>query len=334
MDIGSLPVTVERGVARDGAPRLSIVIPLFNEVESLPHLKRAIDEMLARERIDAELVFVDDGSRDGSGGVLDEYLAADDRVCVIRFRNNRGKSAALSAGFEAARGEFVATMDADLQDDPGEIPRLIAKCEQDGLDLVSGWKKKRRDPLSKKIPSRFFNFVARLFSRIKIHDFNCGLKVYRCDVVRTFELYGELHRFIPILVNANGWTVGELPVVHHPRRWGKTKFGLPRFLHGFLDLLTVLFLVRYAARPMHLFGGVGLLFGLAGFVILAVLTVEWFVGVPIGNRPLFFLGILLMIVGVQFFTLGLLGEQINHMRQKMERVHRLERRTDDAVRSE
>jgi len=291
--------------------RITVLVPLFNEEESLPHLKVALDEVLAREKIRAELLFVDDGSSDGSAGMIDGFAREDKRVKVIHFRRNRGKSAALEAGFRQAQGEFVVTMDADLQDDPNEIPSLIAKLEQ-GFDMVSGWKRKRHDPLSKIMPSKFFNLVARLTSGIHLHDFNCGLKIYRREVLDTIDLYGELHRFIPILAGSQGWRIGELPVQHHARKWGKTKFGISRFLYGFLDLLTVLFITRFAVRPMHLFGGIGLLTSLVGFAILVYLTVMWYMGHGIGNRPLFFLGILLMIVGMQSFSIGLIGEMITH----------------------
>jgi glycosyltransferase involved in cell wall biosynthesis len=332
MEVRSLPTESGQQLNNEH-PDVSIVVPLYNEVESLPHLKPAIDSVLEREDISAQLIFVDDGSQDGSYDLLQQFMDVDDRVTVIRFRRNQGKSAALAAGFEVVTGKYVITMDADLQDDPKEIPNLIARVEA-GFDMVSGWKKKRHDPISKTIPSKFFNGVARLSSGIKIHDFNCGLKIYRKEVVETFELYGELHRFIPILAKSQGWEVGELVVQHHPRKWGRTKFGFARFLHGFLDLLTVLFLVRFAARPMHLFGAVGMLFGIVGFGVLTNLTVEWFLGTPIGDRPIFFLGILLLIVGVQFFSMGLIGEQINHMRQKTERVHRLDRDFQQSIESE
>lgn len=292
-------------------PDITILIPLYNEEESLPHLKEAFDEVLGRESLNAEMIFVNDGSRDGSAEILDGFATKDKRVQVIHQRTNRGKSAALDMGFRAAKGKYVVTMDADLQDDPNEIPNLVAKLEE-GYDLVSGWKKKRYDPISKTIPSKFFNFVARITSGIRLHDFNCGLKIYRREVLDTIDLYGEQHRFIPILAGSQGWQVGELIVQHHPRKWGVTKFGLSRFLYGFLDLLTVLFLTRFAVRPMHLFGGFGLFSFLVGFVILAYMTVNWFMGVGIGNRPLFFLGILTMIVGVQSFSIGLIGEMITH----------------------
>jgi len=300
------------------SPQLSILVPLFNEAESLPHLKAAIDEVLSREQLDAEILFVDDGSRDESGSIIDRFAREDTRVEAFHFRTNRGKSAALNHGFKHARGQFVLTMDADLQDDPNEIRHLLGKMEE-GFDLVSGWKKKRYDPLSKIIPSRFFNFIARLASGIAIHDFNCGLKLYRREVVETIELYGELHRFIPVLAHSQGWRVGETVVQHHPRRWGKTKYGISRMLYGALDLLTVLFITRFSIRPMHLFGAFGLISLLAGFAILLYLSVQWFMGVPIGNRPLFFLGILAMILGVQFFSIGLLGELITNLRVRTQR---------------
>jgi len=292
-------------------PKISIIIPLYNEAESLPHLKETLDRILAREKLDAELLFVNDGSTDSSREQLDRFAESDPRVRVIMFRRNYGKSAAVDAGFRSALGEYVITMDADLQDDPEEIPNLIAKLEE-GYDLVSGWKKKRYDPLSKKIPSRIFNWSVRIFSGIRLHDFNCGLKIYRRQVLETIRVYGELHRFIPMLVAAQGWRVGELIVQHHPRQWGTTKFGISRFVGGMLDLMSVLFITRFKTQPMHLFGSFGLFSMLIGLVILLYLTISWFLGVPIGQRPLFFLGILLVIVGIQFFSIGLIGELISH----------------------
>ena len=299
-------------------PTLSILVPLYNEAESLPHLKEEIDKVLDREKIDTEIIFVDDGSQDGSSEIIQKFSQDDPRVRTFHFRRNRGKSAALDVGFKVARGTYVVTMDADLQDDPNEIPSLIAKLEE-GYDLVSGWKKRRHDPPSKTIPSRFFNFTARLTSGINIHDFNCGLKIYRREVLDTIELYGELHRFIPVLAHSQGWRVGEIEVLHHARKWGKTKYGISRMLYGALDLLTVLFITRFAIRPMHLFGAFGLISLLVGFIILVWLSVQWFMGVPIGNRPLFFLGILAMILGMQFFSIGLLGELITNMRMQRNR---------------
>ncbi len=294
------------------SPEISIVVPLYNEVDSLPHLKAALDAVIERGKISAEIIFIDDGSNDGGREMLDGFAAADNKIRVHHFRRNRGKSDALDIGFSLASGKYIITMDADLQDEPAEIPNLIRRLEE-GYDLVSGWKKKRHDPLTKTIPSKLYNWVARMLSGIPLHDFNCGLKIYRREVLETIHVYGELHRFIPILVQAQGWSVSELPVKHNPRRWGTTKFGISRFLHGFLDLLSVLFLTRFTGRPMHLFGSFGLISVILGFTVLVFLTVGWFMGVPIGNRPLFFLGILLIIVGIQFFSIGLLGELISHM---------------------
>jgi glycosyltransferase involved in cell wall biosynthesis len=228
---------------------------------------------------------------------------------MVRFRRNYGKSAALAVGFKEAAGRYVITMDADLQDDPAEIPALIAKIK-DGWDMVSGWKKKRYDPISKTIPSRFFNFVTARMSGIDIHDFNCGLKAYRNEVIKSVNIYGEMHRYIPVLAKMAGFTVSELVVHHHPRKYGKTKFGLSRFFKGFLDLLTVMFTSRYTQRPLHVFGtlGGGMLF--AGFVINAWLTIEWLMGYPVGNRPMLMLGVLLMLLGIQLISTGLLAEMI------------------------
>jgi len=294
-------------------PLLSIVIPLFNEVDSLPHLKKAIDTVLEREKIDTEILFVNDGSTDGSDKTIDRFASEDSRVKITHFRRNRGKAAALDTAFRLAKGKYVITMDADLQDEPEEIPKFIEKLEE-GYDLVSGWKKKRHDPLSKTIPSKLYNTVARIISGVKLHDFNCGFKIYRREVLDTIQIYGELHRFIPILVDAQGWRVGELEVKHNPRRWGKTKYGISRFLKGFLDMLSVTYITRFQSSPMYLFGTIGFIVLLAGSIVLAYLSVGWFMGVSISGRPLFFLGILMIIVGLQFFSLGLLGEMISHMR--------------------
>ncbi len=298
-------------------PVLTLVIPLFNEEEALPHLKEALDTVLEREKIPAQILFVNDGSSDGSAAIINSFADEDNRVQVHHFKRNRGKSDALDLGFRLARGKYIITMDADLQDDPEEIPRLIAKLE-DGYDLVSGWKRKRHDPLNKTFPSKVFNWMARVTSGVKLHDFNCGLKIYRREVVETLRVYGELHRFIPILAHSQGWRVGELAVNHHPRKWGVTKYGFTRFLKGMLDLLSVTFLTRFTFSPMYLFGSIGMVSTLVGLAVLIYLSVGWFMGVWIGNRPLFFLGILLMIVGIQFFSLGLISELISHMRMNMQ----------------
>jgi glycosyltransferase involved in cell wall biosynthesis len=239
----------------------------------------------------------------------------DKNIKIISFRKNHGKSAALSEGFKLARGAIIITMDADLQDDPREIPNLIKKIHT-GYDMVSGWKKKRNDPLSKTIPSKFFNRTTSLLTGIKIHDFNCGLKAYRRDVVKEIPVYGELHRYLPVLAHWMGYRVGEIVVEHHPRRFGKTKYGFKRFFDGFFDLLTVLFLTRYRQKPMHLFGLMGLVTFFLGAGILIYLTILWFSGHGIGNRPLLFLGILLVIVGMQSFSLGLIGEMITNTKDE------------------
>jgi glycosyltransferase involved in cell wall biosynthesis len=242
---------------------------------------------------------------------LKEIAKNDNRFRYLSFRKNYGKSAALHVGFKAATGDAVVTMDADLQDDPQEVQNLLKKLDE-GFDLCSGWKKKRQDPFIKKISSKFFNFVTRVISGIKIHDFNCGLKAYRKEVVENVKVYGELHRYIPVLAKWQGYTVTEIPVMHHPRRYGKTKFGITRFFKGFIDLFTVTFVTRYIKRPMHFFGFLGALSFLIGFVVLGYLTILWIQGIPLSNRPMLFLGMLLIIVGVQLFAVGLLGEVIVH----------------------
>lgn len=292
--------------------KVTILIPLFNEEESLHPLYKAIKESLNKIECDQEILFVDDGSTDRSINILRELAGKDNKVKFISFRKNYGKSAALHVGFKAATGNAVITMDADLQDDPDEIYHLISKLEE-GFDLVSGWKKKRFDPFIKKQSSKFFNYVTRVLTGIKIHDFNCGLKAYRKDVVKNVEVYGELHRYIPVLASHQGFRVTEIPVKHHPRRYGKTKFGISRFFKGFVDLITVLFNTRYITRPMHLFGFLGAMSFLVGFLVNAYLTYEkLFLDKAIGNRPMLFLGMLLIIVGAQFFSVGLLGEILVH----------------------
>jgi len=289
-------------------PPVSVVIPLFNEEESLPELYQRLRANLARFE-DWEIIFVDDGSRDRSLDILTDLHRQDPRVKVISFRKNNGKSAALAVGFEAARGDYVITMDADLQDDPDEIPSLVRKLEE-GWDLVSGWKKVRHDPISKTVPSKFFNRVTGIMSGLRLHDFNCGLKIYRNDVAKQLPVYGEMHRFLPALAHLDGYRVSEIPVQHHPRKYGRTKFGMSRFISGFLDLVTVIFLQKYARKPLHLFGVAGMILTLAGLLILGYLTIGWFQGIWIGNRPLFFLGILLMVFGAQSFAIGLIGEML------------------------
>lgn len=292
-------------------PDLSIVVPVLDEEESLPRLADGIRNACDGAGLSFEVWMVDDGSEDASWATIESLHGDDPRFAGIRFRRNYGKSAALAAAFERTNGRYVITMDADLQDDPAEIPALVSRLEE-GYDLVSGWKKKRMDPLSKTIPSRFFNKVTRTLSGIPLHDFNCGLKAYRAEVVKSVRLYGELHRYIPLLAKWEGYgRITELPVVHHPRQFGTTKFGIERLLRGFLDLLTVLFLTRFVARPMHFFGTIGSLAFLVGLVISVWLSVEKIaLGKPIGDRPLLLMGVLMMLVGIQMFTTGLIGEMV------------------------
>ncbi len=289
---------------------VSVVIPLYNEEESLKELSEQLKNTLVRIGGRYEIIFVDDGSTDNSFRVLRDLHFRNNRIKVIRFRRNYGKSAALMVGFQRAQGEFVVTMDADLQDDPAEIPNLIRQIKA-GYDVVSGWKKKRHDPITKTIPSRFFNFVTAFMTGIKIHDFNCGLKAYRRDVVKSVNVYGELHRYIPALAHWQGFQIGEVVVQHRARKYGKTKFGMGRFFRGFLDLLTVLFTTRYISRPLHLFGGWGILSTFFGLCIDGYLVEEWISGkTALSNRPLFLVGLILIIVGIQFVSIGLLGEMI------------------------
>jgi len=286
---------------------VSVVIPLLEEEGSLEELHQKLTENL--KDFSYELIFVDDGSRDSSPQILSRLAEIDPHVGIITFLRNRGKSSALAAGFGRARGDIIITMDADLQDDPDELIHLIEKVNE-GFDLVSGWKQNRQDPISKTIPSKFFNWVTAKTTGIPLHDFNCGLKAYRRNVVDAINVYGQLHRFMPVLAKMEGFSIGEIKVKHHPRTHGKTKFGASRFLFGFLDLMTVLFTSRFTRRPLHLFGTLGVLAFILGFIINTYLTIGWFMGIPIGNRPLFFLGILLTILGVQMFSIGLLGEMI------------------------
>ena len=294
---------------------VSVVIPLYNEEESLEELTKQVDIQLTKLSKKFELIYIDDGSTDRSFEILLDLKKRHDSINVIRFRKNFGKSAALSEGFKKATGDLVITMDADLQDDPQEIPKMIQNLES-GFDLVSGWKQKRHDPISKTIPSKFFNYITRLLTGIKIHDFNCGFKIYRREVIKAIPVYGELHRYLPVLAHWRGFSVGEMIVEHHARQFGRSKYGVRRFLDGFFDLLTVLFITRYRQKPLHLFGFFGLMFGLVGFAILLYLTIIWFQGQGIGHRPLLFLGVLLIIVGVQSFTLGLIGEMITNTRDR------------------
>jgi len=293
---------------------ISIVIPLLNEEESLQELCERIMEHVPAG-FEVEVWFIDDGSTDTSWAVIASLAAKDPRIHGVRFRRNYGKSAALQAGFERVKGQYVITMDADLQDDPAEIPALINTLSQ-GYDLISGWKKMRYDPITKTIPSKFFNAVTSWVSGIKLHDFNCGLKAYRYEVVKDVHVYGEMHRYVPLLAHWQGYrAIGEQVVTHHPRKHGKTKFGLNRFINGFLDLISIVFIHKYLQRPMHFFGGLGTVFILTGSVITAWLVVaRLFFNQYLSDRPLFILAIFLVVLGVQFFSTGLLAELTNRTR--------------------
>lgn len=290
---------------------ISVVIPLLNEEESLGELSQKLEEVLEKEvGKKYEVLFIDDGSTDKSFEVIKEIHAKNSNFIAIRFRRNYGKSAALAVGFDKARGRVVITMDADLQDDPNEIPNLMAKIKE-GYDLVSGWKKTRHDPIGKTLPSKFFNYVTSKVSGIKLHDFNCGLKAYKREVTKSLKVYGEMHRYLPALAHLDGFKVTEIPVLHHPRLYGKSKFGASRFIKGFLDLTTVLFTTKYLKRPLHFFGTIGVLFMLVGFIIDLYLSYIWlYKNESLSNRPLVLFGVALIIVGVQFFSTGLLGEML------------------------
>lgn len=332
-------------------PKISIVIPAFNEAQTLNPLYHQIRDVMAKMGLPGEIIFIDDGSTDGSFEIMEEiYLlqqkslfdsfplpsdkhktiptlkAAEEdfeegsiggqqhftpQVTVIQFRRNIGKAAALAAGFAHATGEIIITMDADLQDDPNEIPNLVAKLHE-GYDVVSGWKINRKDSWSKVFLSKMFNWTICLSNGIKLHDINCGLKAYRREVIQDLQLYGDLHRYIPILAHQKGYQITEVQVLHHPRRFGKSKYGPKRILRGFFDMLTVFFLTRYLKRPLHFFGVFGLGSLIAGIGINTYLAFVWFIQGGIGFRPLLMLGILLMILGAQFFSVGLLGEMFTN----------------------
>ncbi len=308
-------------------PDLSVVVPVYSEAESLPALADEIRAALDGAGLSFEVWLVDDGSDDGSWEVIERLHREDARFAGVRFRRNYGKSAALAAGFRRATGRCVATLDADLQDDPAELPEMMSRLDA-GADLVSGWKRKRHDPWEKRIPSKFFNRVTRWLSGIPLHDFNSGIKAYRREVVESVRLYGELHRHIPTLAKWEGYDRIEEQVVNHrPRIHGTTKFGFERYLRGFLDLFTVVFLTRFARRPMVFFGGLGTVGFVSGFLTLVYLTVEKLVfGASIGDRPLLLFGVLLILLGAQSFLAGLLGEMI--VRPEMERPDRYDVREE------
>lgn len=298
---------------------LSVIVPLYNERESLPGFCEQLFDALAGaelkrcfgDEFSFEIIMVDDGSTDGSDKVIEELMAGRPEIRLISFRRNYGKTEALSAGFRAASGEVVVTIDADMQDDPREIAGLVLKINE-GFDLVSGWKRERNDPMSKTVPSKLFNLTTRLFSGIPLHDFNCGLKAYSRELVASLDLHGEMHRYIPVLAKWKGFRVTEIPVMHHARKFGESKFGASRFLPGLFDFLSVMFITRYLKRPMHFFGMMSLGSFFFGLCISLYVTIEKYLfDKPAGNRPILFLGILLIILGVQFFSTGLLGELLS-----------------------
>ncbi|MBE0655019.1 MAG: glycosyltransferase family 2 protein [Bacteroidales bacterium] len=298
---------------------ISIVIPLYNEEESLPELTAWIQKVCKKNRLSYEVILIDDGSSDHSWKVIDQLAKKDPAIRGFRFRRNYGKSAALHTGFRYASGKVVITMDADLQDNPDEIPELYNMIREKDLDIVSGWKKKRYDPVSKTIPSKFFNWTARKVTGIPLHDFNCGLKAYRKKVVKSIEVYGEMHRYIPVIAKKAGFSkIGEKVVSHQKRKYGVTKFGLERFINGFLDLLTITFISRFGKRPMHMFGTMGTLMFLIGFLAAAWLGTEKLIHLKkglktilIADSPYFYLALTAMIIGSQLFVGGFLGELIS-----------------------
>ncbi len=292
---------------------ISVVVPLYNEAESLPELVAWIDRVARANSLSYEVIMVDDGSDDESWSVVERLKSDYPTIRAIRFMRNYGKSAALYCGFEKAQGEVVFTMDADLQDSPDEIPEMHRMILEDGYDVVSGWKRKRYDPIGKRLPSKFFNFTARLMSGIKLHDFNCGLKAYRRKVVKSIEVYGEMHRYIPILAKHAGFKrIGEKVVQHQERKYGKSKFGMERMIKGYLDLISVSFMSRFGRSPMYLFGGLGTLMFIAGFIATVWIIVEKFAyDIPITNQPLFYLSLVAIVLGVMLFLAGFLGEMIN-----------------------
>ncbi len=293
---------------------ISVIIPLLNEEESLPELTDWIARVMQSNQFSFELIFVDDGSRDGSWAVIEELSKKYEQVKGIRFMRNYGKSAALNEAFQICGGDVVITMDADLQDSPDEIPELYRMIREDGFDLVSGWKKKRYDPITKTIPTKLYNYATRRASRLKLHDFNCGLKAYKNEVVKSIEVYGEMHRYIPVIAKWAGfYNIGEKVVQHRKRQYGKTKFGMERFINGFLDLMTISFVGRFGKRPMHFFGLWGTLIFMVGFGIAAYLAYAkvFLLEYRMVDRPLFYYALVCIILGTQMFLAGFIGELVS-----------------------
>lgn len=303
---------------------ISVVIPVYNEAESLVTLLDELDRVIAERSLGpVEFVFIDDGSRDGSWKVVRELAGRDPRVRAFRFRRNFGKAAALTAGFLSARGEIIFTLDGDLQDDPAEIPRFLAKLEEgDGLDVVSGWKKQRHDPWHKVYPSRVFNAMVSAMTGCRLHDHNCGFKAYRKAVLDEVEIYGELHRFVPVLAHAKGFRVGEIEVNHRSRKFGASKYGVSRFAKGLLDLLTVRFLTGFAHRPLHVLGGLGLILLSVGGLGLVYLAMLWLLGDrPIGSRPLLTYSVAVLQVGMQLLSVGVIAELVTSYNIRTEHTY-------------
>jgi glycosyltransferase involved in cell wall biosynthesis len=298
---------------------ISVVVPVYNEVESIPELYPWIVRVMKENGFSYEVLFIDDGSNDGSWNWIEKTAQADSNVKGIRFRRNYGKSAVLHTGFEEAKGDVVITMDADLQDSPDEIPALYKKIKEENYDLISGWKKKRFDPISKTLPSKLYNATASMVTGIKLHDFNCGLKAYKHDVIKSIEVYGEMHRYIPYIAKQAGFTkIGEMEVRHQARKYGVTKFGLSRFVYGYLDLMSIYFISRFGKRPMHLFGTLGSLMFVLGFLAAAYLGIHKLYSMSHGvliervtQNPYFYLALTLMVLGTQLFLAGFLGELIS-----------------------
>jgi len=299
---------------------ISVVVPLYNEEESLPELLEWIERVMKENNFTYQVIMVDDGSNDKSWEVIEQLKQKNPNVVGIKFRRNYGKSAALHVGFQHAEGDVIITMDADLQDSPDEIPGLYKMIKEEGYDVVSGWKKKRYDPISKTLPSKFFNATARFVTKIHLHDFNCGLKAYRYNVIKSIEVYGEMHRYIPVLAHRAGFTkITEKVVQHQERKYGVTKFGLERFINGFLDLLSVVFITKFGKRPMHFFGVWGtIMFLLGGFIAVWILGTKVYESLVLNHisrdvtqQPLFYLSLTLTIIGVQMFLAGFLGELVS-----------------------
>ena len=294
---------------------ISIVIPAFNEQNSLPELVERIEKVMDNLGQEFEIILINDGSTDTTELVIQRLKQEKNYIRSIKFHKNFGKAVALNEGFRSSSGDFVITMDADLQDEPEEIPVLLDKIIE-GYDLVTGWKKDRQDPLEKRLPSKLFNYVTGIVAGLKIHDYNCGFKIYRKEVITELDLYGEMHRYVPALVYWKGFRVAEVAVRHSPRKFGKSKYGIKRYMRGLFDFMTVYFLIKYMSKPMHFFGALGFFSSLTGFAILLYLTAIWLTGERIGDRPLLILGVLLLFLGMQFISTGLISELIIYLSKK------------------